>query len=56
MDLLKEYGPEELTRITCRILSDRRNKKKREIDYYIADRKRAHYSKLNDSRKKMKIW
>lgn len=56
MDLLKEYGPKELGRLTYRKYQEKRNKKKRDVDNYIADRKRAHYSKLNDSRKKLKVW
>lgn len=56
MDLLKEYGPKELGRLSYRKYQEKRSKKKRDVDNYIADRKREHYSKLNDSRKKMKIW
>lgn len=56
MDLLKKYGSKELTRMTLRSLKERENKRKRDVNYYIADRIRANYSRMNDSRKKVSVW
>lgn len=38
MDLIKKYGPEELARMTYRMLQEKRNKKTRTINQYEADR------------------
>lgn len=56
MDLLKKYGSKELARMTYRMLQDKRNKKRMDVEYFIADSRRRAYSQLNDSRKKMKVW
>lgn len=55
MDLLKRMG-KNVERMTYRMIQDKRNKKRMDIDYFIADRRRRTYARLNDSRKKMKVW
>lgn len=54
MDLLKKYGPKELARISNRERMDKKKKRERDVNYYIADRMRAHYLRMNDSRKKLR--
>lgn len=56
MDLLKHYGKEELARLTYRKLTEKRNKKKRDVDNFIADRIKAYYSKRSTCKEKLKIW
>ncbi|WP_194190823.1 hypothetical protein [Clostridium chrysemydis] len=55
-DLLKKYGSKELARITYRKLQDKRNKRRRDINNFTADRMRASYVRMNDSRRKLKQW
>lgn len=55
-DLLKKYGSKKLARITYRKLQDKRNKRRRDINNFTADRMRASYVRMNDSRRKLKQW
>lgn len=55
-DLLKQYGAKELARITCRDIKDRKAKKERDVDYYIADTIQRNYKRMNDSRRVSRQW
>ncbi|BFK81465.1 hypothetical protein I3900191A7_16100 [Clostridium baratii] len=55
-DLLKQHGAKELTRMTCRDIKDKRAKKEREVDYYVADAIKRNYKRMNNSRKVLKQW
>lgn len=55
-DLLKHYGAKELARMTCRDIKDRKAKKERDVDYYIADTIQRNYKRMNDSRRVSRQW
>lgn len=46
MDLIKEYGSEELARMTYRMLQEKRNKNVRAINQYEADRTDQYVEEL----------
>lgn len=55
-DLLKHYGAKELARMTCRDMKDRKAKKERAVDYYVADAIKRNYKRMNNSRKVLRQW
>ena len=55
-DLLKQYGAKELARMTYRDIKERKAKKERDVDYYIADTIKRNYKRINDSRRVSRQW